>query len=95
MLLPRPSYIVPFWAAYYTPLPKNHNRPKKELHKSPWVGSEAICDGLFLNWGYWAPWNGSPNSAKYRLQGVCGMPSYVGPLLPLKGDRSIQNLGFG
>ena len=35
--LPRPSYVVPFWVVYYNPLPKNYNRPKKELHRSPWV----------------------------------------------------------
>ena len=35
--LPRPSYVVPSWVAYYDPLPKNHNRPKKELHQSSWV----------------------------------------------------------
>ena len=35
--LPRPSYAVLFWVVYYNPLPKNHNRPKKELHWSPWV----------------------------------------------------------
>ena len=35
--LPRPSYVVPFWVVYYNSLPKNHNKPKKELHWSPWV----------------------------------------------------------
>ena len=33
----RPSYVVPFWVVYYNSLPKSHNRPKKELHRSPWV----------------------------------------------------------
>ena len=36
--LPRPSYVVPFWVVYDNPLPKNHNKPKKEQHWSPWVG---------------------------------------------------------
>ena len=27
-----------FWVVYYNPLPQNHNKPKKELHWSPWVG---------------------------------------------------------
>ena len=39
--LPRPSYVAPFWVVYYNPLPQNHNKPKKELHWSPWVGSTA------------------------------------------------------
>ena len=37
LLLPRPSYVVPSWVVYYNPLPKIHDRPKKELHRSPWV----------------------------------------------------------
>ena len=44
--LPRPSYVVPFWVVYYNPLPKIHNRPKKELHRSPWVGLEDWGLGL-------------------------------------------------
>ena len=39
--LPRPSYVVPFWVVCCNPLPKNHNRPKKELHRSPWVDVKA------------------------------------------------------
>ena len=35
--LPRPCYVVPFRVVYYNPLPKNHNRPKNELHRSPCV----------------------------------------------------------
>ena len=34
---PRPSHVVPYWVVYYNPLPKNHNKPKKELHWSPWA----------------------------------------------------------
>ena len=35
--LPKGSNVVPFWVACCNPLPKNHNKPKKELHWSPWV----------------------------------------------------------
>ena len=35
------SYVVPFWLVYQNPLPKNHNKLKKELHKSPWVGNPS------------------------------------------------------
>ena len=30
----RPSYVVPFWVVYYSPLTQKHNRPKKGLHRS-------------------------------------------------------------
>ena len=43
-IITRPSYVVPFKRNYigvlgsilYS-LAKNHNRPKEELHRSPWV----------------------------------------------------------
>ena len=37
VFIPRPSYVVPFWVVYVNPLPKNHDIPKKELHRSPLV----------------------------------------------------------
>ena len=43
--LPKSFYVVPFWVVYYNPLPKIHNRPKKELHRSPWVE----CKGFQVN----------------------------------------------
>ena len=49
MCIPRPSYVVPFWVIYYNPL-KNHNRPKKELHWSPWVGTQKESK-RFAVWG--------------------------------------------
>ena len=27
-------YVVPLWLVYHNPLPKSHNKPKKELHWS-------------------------------------------------------------
>ena len=50
LILPKPSHVVPFWVVYYTPLPKNHNKPKKELHRSPWVVIQAftvLCRSVY------------------------------------------------
>ena len=33
----RPRKVVPAWVVYYNALPKNQNRPKKELHGNPLV----------------------------------------------------------
>ena len=35
-----------FWVVYYNPVPKNHNKPKKELHWRPWVRP-----WFFIAWG--------------------------------------------